>query len=916
MASRQYTQAQLRDDGMRAEIEAELMGVRWAMTVRMADRNFGFLSHRSFPQGVFYVPSAFPPGRSPCRGDEAEVEVAVAWDKKRGRWGFRAQQGAVKPRSAGGQPSNLPSNTWTSVPWPKLIARLVRSGQTQSRDGELAEILQWCATEGLDVGPLQGWIPDEAEARVLGEAERLVQSASNPNTRLRAERRREAEARLRSLPTRGSALTSLAAAFLDAIPAEPSRSASSSRGQGRNAPDSGSSTRPGPSHKAIKKKKKYAKQMRVLKGRPPIRMKRTTDWGRDAREITIYVDEVWPDKPGKAGEGPIYDDPKKFGVLAGIAWIGSDVEASRLTVIEDHPRDIPEMLDALEELEACDDAFPFIMPIRLPDDAEAPGSHYDALVVSCLKLLLGWILPSHRAADGTDVRVYLDRIGDKHHGTDLTSYFAGLIDADTRYQRWHIKKVQWFDTERVDSYIPYGDLLAYLAYQGSDKSRRLGRHTEYRTWHGYTPLGMDTVPQLEQLEKIEQFPNVRCVLDFAASSEGDELHKIVLKRLEPVFARSSTMQQELLEELDTRYKDKNRDLWALRYQTEAALQLVPVLDESSHLRIRLLDAAIRFQAANHDGDPEKYATLAQEYAPLREEGLANDPDLAIHCELNRAVRHADTFDFGQALLVAEDLVGLGRFEHERPIRRGRVFSSQGQYLSMLGDHDAAAASFAVALAEFEEANVPEESRDSEWDQTAVYRALDALDDRPDDARWAVEEVLGDLRQAVDDLAQASPTTAEYHHHLLLRSLEFLGDEAASPLQDAYLDHHDAWKQGDQHPWELIALYRAILCWRAGRHEAAQQWFDQAIDVAFADRHGLTLQLIGGMIATAAHWCYPEGLDGEAHTYEQRARRALQEVSSKLPNAASACEALLDILDDPAATDDIRDILSLLPLIYH
>ena len=53
MASRQYTQAQLLDDGMRAEIEAELKGVRWAMTVRMADRNFGFLSHRRHDYSVW-----------------------------------------------------------------------------------------------------------------------------------------------------------------------------------------------------------------------------------------------------------------------------------------------------------------------------------------------------------------------------------------------------------------------------------------------------------------------------------------------------------------------------------------------------------------------------------------------------------------------------------------------------------------------------------------------------------------------------------------------------------------------------------------------------------------------------------------------------------------------------------------------
>lgn len=100
---------------------------------------------------------------------------------------------------------------------------------------------------------------------------------------------------------------------------------------------------------------------------------------------------------------------------------------------------------------------------------------------------------------------------------------------------------------------------------------------------------------------------------------------------------------------------------------------------------------------------------------------------------------------------------------------------------------------------------------------------------------------------------------QYHHYLLLRLL--IDTPETSELIDAYARHQSAIKHRS-HPWELIAFYRAWLCWPR-QPQLSLVYFDQALSICLQPGHGVTLQAIAAMIASIA-W----GMTGEGRYREK------------------------------------------------
>ena len=388
--------------------------------------------------------------------------------------------------------------------------------------------------------------------------------------------------------------------------------------------------------------------------------------------------------------------------------------------------------------------------------------------------------------------------------------------------------------------------------------------------------------------------------------EGDDL----AARL----ARRPDLQQRLLETLEDGYRDKVRDLQRLRLAFTAVRGLLPALPEAASPRMRLHWYLLALQDANHDGDPARIRTTAQDYLKERETLKQNERELCAEADLNLAVHYADRFAFGHAEVTVGEWIYDPLFPALSPRQQGRFYSALGQYRAMQGDAQGADGFFIKALDLFGQAALTETERAEESEQTGIYRAINALDGSLRVAPQALEAVFGNITPSLaEQFAADGLLDNQYRHHLLLRALTLRPEFDDARL--AYLAARDRWQEGcAQHPWPSIHGYRGFLLWNQPDldekliDEAACTAFDRAIELATLDRHGPTVKLIGALWATVAACCYAD------RSYETRAH-ALLNLARSLPDAEPAIRTLEEVL---AAPDDTRigEAFAALPFNYR
>lgn len=790
----------------------------------------------------------------------------------------------------------MPVSRGPETSWGAVVRRLLlaaRSGRPHPGLGAVLARVRDAGAEsaGAWAAGVAAWVPGPAAAGTLREARDAMAAAANPTHGERV----AAEARLRALleaidgpPGAGALLVRLALAHV-ASRAPAARAA---------APPGRKARRPRP-----------MPPLRVAQRRLEhtiIRHDVSRSFGAGAHELTICIDESWPGaQHGESRRGE--------GVIAGLVWLGSYPDPAVLPLVRDHLGVTSTAALSLKRvLELHERAFPFIMPIHVGTRGGGAQAHYDALVQTAVKLILGWLLRPARVAPGGPrrVRILLDQKAPQHpHEHDGTEYFRGML-ADPRYAGWTIERVQWLDCARVDSYIPYADALAYLPLEHHDHLRQQARAARYREWPGYVPISLALAPMLDRLDALPELGNVEDVLDLAALLHGTALLAAVEDGVRAVLAERADLQQRLVERLVERYRvRKDRELAALAQQLAAVRRLVPSLPPDAGVRARLLWTALHLQDANAHGDPVRVRAAVEAHEAAREQALADDPELAVFCELNLAVTHADRFDFAAALACVRRVRDDPRFPFLPRVLRGRVLSSLGQVLALGGEHATAARQFDDAIALFSAAAVAENDRRRDVDQTAVYRAINALAARDPGAPGAVADVLGaDLVAAAATLATSLGASRPYHHHLLLRAL-YDGVGSAAALV-AYLDAQDRWPSGDQHPWELVGLYRALLLRRTGAAPGAvTRQLESAHRLATADG-GATLRLIGAVVAVVASCC-----DAAADAWPARADECLAVAARDLPGAATAVRTLRAVLAGPSEAG-IGAALAVLPFNYR
>ncbi len=221
---------------------------------------------------------------------------------------------------------------------------------------------------------------------------------------------------------------------------------------------------------------------------------------------------------------------------------------------------------------------------------------------------------------------------------------------------------------------------------------------------------------------------------------------------------------------------------------------------------RMLVILLGLQHAHNLGDPDLASALVDQYHSLRPRIFELDRDLCAYADLNLAVHHHDSFEFDKALSLVDGWINGPLFSALSVMNRGRMFSSRGQSLALLGRNQEADEAFARALSIF---SVEPELLVPDIAQTKTYQAMNALDR---DAPSAVPLVEGLLGKSL--IATAFNLTAllerPFAAHLFLKALWRMR-EGRSDVLDALIKNLPVDIEfRKQHPYEMILFYLALL----------------------------------------------------------------------------------------------------------
>ncbi len=659
-----------------------------------------------------------------------------------------------------------------------------------------------------------------------------------------------------------------------------------------------------------------------LQGDPFGHLKSVVFCNEKGTDLIIYIDEAWPENGSDAD----------FGVLAGVVWLGSDPDPSILPIPPQHLREHEgfheKALGYLNRLDACPNAIPFIFRFKPPGKL-SPTEAYEQMVHEGLLILLGWLLPAQAPTlkQPTGVRVVCEAIGADHRGgRNQTEIFRGILlqaarRDPSRFSRWVLTELVWVQKSDKDpatfspreirdqGYMAYGDILGYMTVGAqSPKADRLAREVRLDLFPNFLTISPGLAHTLEMIHQMGP-ANPGLFFDQMADNVESPFIRDILEQLRNRWETDSETKLKLFSELDSRYQQKVRDLLGLARQFNVLQRVCGSLPPDAPRRLRLMEMGVQLQRANHFGDPAGFGALEQAYQELRRRALDNgEADLAAHVDLNLAVRASDRFEPEQARLIVEDLL------KEEPrlslLSRARAHSALGQYLSMTTEYDSARREFDLALELISKADLSESDRLGDWDQTAIYRAFNAIDAGSPDACDLVEEII-------KTSGRGRGRDHQFRQHLWIRFLDSR-DELA-PERKIYLE--SASKDLlNTHPWQLIAMYRGLFASELGHDEEAVRYFDQALEIALGSMHGPTLRMIAAVIATVA-W-----LDTEEPDFREAALGIMdggwksmvpkQPLVEVLPTVGTRVDQLSDVLSNEPDRDKIDPVLDLMSFNYR
>ena len=603
-----------------------------------------------------------------------------------------------------------------------------------------------------------------------------------------------------------------------------------------------------------------------------------TEFSRDADHIRIYIDETWPNSQEKT-----YDN---VGVIAGIVWLGAKPDFAILPWIKTHIRSKTGFPSAVTDLLNCAKAFPFICPV-FKDDVS--NTDYQELLRIALITLLGWVLPQ----DGKhcDVKIFCEGITTSamEPGKNYADSFKEIRNTvgmtTSRMGRWNITEFVCMKEDPVSKsfeYIPYADTIAYLT-NPQGKARQWAEQFHVENWPGYVPISLDLLQRLVHLDSDSPAGYADELFAFARDRQKTKLFFYVLDQAVKKAESDPAFKTALFEKLEKMFEDKERDLPLLNHLCKELSKRFPLDSYEGCPRQKLIRILVELQNANHAGDPERAQECVRLYTENRKLLLNEDFYLCAYTDMNLTVHYNDRFDFASAAAICRNWENQSDFERLNRENQGRILSSIGQSYSISGDYAKAEEYFRRAIEVFRD---PFNPLPDQADQTGVYLALNELDSGNfAEAGTLAEKVFGcSFSEAVQKYA--GNTDKPFHHHLLVKNLYF-NPEVRSVRQD-YLSHKTEWTGEEQHPWELIELYRILLLHEAGDPTGLHGRFDMMSDLYQALGNGGIILLLKAFALTACRII--------CGTPADKLPELLAAVEEKLPATAPCCKQLSEYLE--------------------
>jgi hypothetical protein len=659
-----------------------------------------------------------------------------------------------------------------------------------------------------------------------------------------------------------------------------------------------------------------------------------------ANSLDIYLDEQWPGT---------FDSERGSEAIVTAIVTGSGA-APILPKIPNHifqavpaatgrpsanpsDRRLLSACDAINALLPKSSVFPVVLQLdTIRDNAQHSR---EAALGAAFRILLGRLLRG-RQEEKVTVRVFLDR--DDHKGYGLAynpapvfrAFLSQALAADPdQFGTWEVGECAVVDSSR-EQMMAYADLLGHAVPRSEDtSSAAFAGWARLDEWPGYVRMDESNVPLLFRALPCRVPESAEPILDLVADLEGTAFGGKVLSEIADGIAARPRMKTLLLNTLEQRYRDKNRNIRELNRQYVAVRDhLLTSPRITAPKGAELLTKALEFHYANHLGNPldPRVQKAAKEYRNGWRALFSENTPLAASVNAKLAIHYCDQFDFVAAQQFLEEVTDPEYFKFLDRRSRGVLLSTRGQVHAMLGQSAPAETAFLMAIQEF--GHMDADLGEKEIRQTSVYRAMNLLDSDPLAAKPLIVSLIGKLSPAARRLASAPDSVSAWDHHLLLRAIYLLSkhrDQEAAAARKAYLGVSQAtWSTGNTHPWELIDLYRVLMLYTSGEdsHSCELVMQDLLKRAALICRskdqgkdHGITLHVICAMIDTVAVVTVD---DASKPVFKRLARREIATVSGALGKSAYAKHAmnhLESILGNPDGYS-AEDALKTLPFNYH
>lgn len=627
---------------------------------------------------------------------------------------------------------------------------------------------------------------------------------------------------------------------------------------------------------------KYPAEMEFKKQLP------VPDWSKfatNSTQIRVYIDEAW--LPGES-----------FGIIGGIVWDGVEPDRKLLPTRDTHCSHLYYLEKDPKILTACRKSFPFIIKVEDTD--------YQSLLVKALKILLGWMLPQKGCA--CNVSIFLEALhaegGKFGPGADWTDYYKGIISeaketSPARFNRWLIKEVKC--VAKDFEYVAWGDLLAYLGLQGTADSQAFFKLHGIDKWPGYIVANDYLIKQMQRFDSLKI--DAAELINFMQKQKHSGFLSLFLEGLKDRIKNDEVLKSGIVKAVDEKFLAKDRNLNELRELLSVISSTVPDIEKNGSLRTRFSWYAVSVKSANHHGNPELAEKMVEKYRDLRSAVLENDREMVFNTDLAIAVHYNDQFDFARAMEFNSAIRNDPGFPYLSLLSRGRICSSMGQSISIVGNYEKAEKVFEEAIDYFLKADLPEAKKRGELSQTAVYRCLNAFDGNLSCRHSLFSAIFGTRKELQAALSAGNEPQNPYKLHLLLRIIYFHED-----YRSLYEDYRFVEKSANSHPWELISLYRGLLEneVNSAREKCIQRLLS-AYKICCLPQHGVTMNLIG-----LAIFLTHKKISGRA-VKDNVIKDFCELLTQKLPTARSIIQKMIEYSKSDCHESEI---IKLLPFYYH